>query len=252
MHGFPRNGYLWRDCLRPAAAAGFRSLAPDLLGLGESTGPQASDFSAAAQADLLIALLERTGVVDVRLVGEGFGARVVMALALRGPARVRAVVLADPPPAAGFTAGRLAGALARGGHGDLVLEILRGGRALARLDLAPGREGRGPLLDRELWLRPLLASPESRARAAALLAATGEPDTAGLEERFAREGDVPTLVCSRGRAAGEAPRSLRPLARLRRAHEVPLRDSAARLLERDPSAFLDLVLPFLAAVEARG
>jgi haloalkane dehalogenase len=36
VHGFPQSSYMWRDALPPLAAAGWRALAPDLAGFGDS------------------------------------------------------------------------------------------------------------------------------------------------------------------------------------------------------------------------
>jgi haloalkane dehalogenase len=36
LHGYPNSSYLWRDCLEPIAAAGWRAVAPDLPGFGDS------------------------------------------------------------------------------------------------------------------------------------------------------------------------------------------------------------------------
>ena len=36
LHGFPTSSYLWRNVLPAAAAAGYRAVAPDLPGFGDS------------------------------------------------------------------------------------------------------------------------------------------------------------------------------------------------------------------------
>ena len=36
VHGFPQSSYMWRDVLPAVAAAGWRGLAPDLAGFGDS------------------------------------------------------------------------------------------------------------------------------------------------------------------------------------------------------------------------
>jgi haloalkane dehalogenase len=36
LHGYPNSSYLWRDVLPAVAGAGFRAVAPDLLGYGDS------------------------------------------------------------------------------------------------------------------------------------------------------------------------------------------------------------------------
>ena len=36
LHGYPNSSYLWKDCLEPIAQAGWRAVAPDLPGFGDS------------------------------------------------------------------------------------------------------------------------------------------------------------------------------------------------------------------------
>jgi haloalkane dehalogenase len=36
LHGYPSSSYLWKDCLDPIARAGWRAVAPDLPGFGDS------------------------------------------------------------------------------------------------------------------------------------------------------------------------------------------------------------------------
>jgi haloalkane dehalogenase len=36
LHGYPNSSYLWKDCLEPIAEAGWRAVAPDLPGFGDS------------------------------------------------------------------------------------------------------------------------------------------------------------------------------------------------------------------------
>jgi len=40
LHGFPDSSYVWRKQIPALVAAGFRTLAPDLRGLGESDRPR--------------------------------------------------------------------------------------------------------------------------------------------------------------------------------------------------------------------
>lgn len=45
LHGFPFLWYLWRNQIRPLAAAGYRVVVPDLRGYGQTDGPQAKDMT---------------------------------------------------------------------------------------------------------------------------------------------------------------------------------------------------------------
>src|SRR5262252_622595 len=43
LHGFPDSSYLWRHQIRALVDAGYRVIAPDLRGFGESDKPEGVD-----------------------------------------------------------------------------------------------------------------------------------------------------------------------------------------------------------------
>lgn len=43
LHGFPDSSYLWRNQIPALWKAGFRVVAPDLRGFGESDKPEGAD-----------------------------------------------------------------------------------------------------------------------------------------------------------------------------------------------------------------
>ncbi len=91
-HGFPELWYSWRHQLPALAGAGFRALAPDLRGYGESSIPEnVEDYDVLSVTADLIALLDEIGHEQAVFVGHDWGA-VVWQLALAHPQRVRAVV----------------------------------------------------------------------------------------------------------------------------------------------------------------
>lgn len=242
VHGFPRNAYLWRGCLGPLAGAGYRSIAPDLLGLGESAGPQSGDYSLRGQARLADALLNRLGVRDVRLVGEGIGAAVCLALAALRPGRVKGAVLLDPPEGSSFSRLEAAALLARCGYGDPILWLWRTARALGEAGLGGGRDSWPPALSRDLYLRPILAGPDSRARLLAFLASIRVSEMREIYRDFSARQPLLVLVCRRKmRGNGLAPVPPRSLT-------LALPDRADRILESAPAGFLRILLPYLEAV----
>jgi pimeloyl-ACP methyl ester carboxylesterase len=97
-HGFPGLGYSFRHQLAAVAEAGFRAVAPDMIGYGGSSAP--ADPSAYAHelitADLL-ALLDDLGARRGVFVGHDFGAPAVWNIALRAPDRVAGLVLLSVP-----------------------------------------------------------------------------------------------------------------------------------------------------------
>jgi len=89
------TAYGYRRLMGPLAAAGHRVLAVEPLGFGGSSRPPDADYSLTAQADRLAALLDRLGLVQAVVVGDGQGGSVALRLAARHPERVTAVVALD-------------------------------------------------------------------------------------------------------------------------------------------------------------
>jgi pimeloyl-ACP methyl ester carboxylesterase len=58
IHGTPSHAFIWRAVLPGLVQAGYRVLAFDLLGYGQSERPLHRNTSVAAQAVLLTALLD--------------------------------------------------------------------------------------------------------------------------------------------------------------------------------------------------
>jgi pimeloyl-ACP methyl ester carboxylesterase len=91
-HGFPELSFSWRHQVFALAAAGFRTLTPDMRGYGGSSRPERiEDYSIAALCGDLVGLLDAAGLEDAIFVGHDWGASVVWQFALRHPDRVRAV-----------------------------------------------------------------------------------------------------------------------------------------------------------------
>jgi pimeloyl-ACP methyl ester carboxylesterase len=89
----------FRRLQEPLAAAGFRALAVEPLGQGESLRPPAADYSLTAQAERVRALLDQLGLERAVVVGQGLGVSVALRLAARHPERVLAVIAIDGGPA---------------------------------------------------------------------------------------------------------------------------------------------------------
>jgi pimeloyl-ACP methyl ester carboxylesterase len=84
LHGFPDRATLWRSQIERLTAAGYRVIAPDLRGFGDSDRPD--DVEAYrlrhAVADM-VALLRVLEIEQVVVVGHDYGAAVGWALAMR-------------------------------------------------------------------------------------------------------------------------------------------------------------------------
>lgn len=96
IHWTPLSGRMYAAVASAIAAAGFRVLAPDLLGYGRSD-PRPADWSMAAWADSLAEVLDRLGVAHADVLGGHNGASVAVELALRHGSRVGALVLDGCP-----------------------------------------------------------------------------------------------------------------------------------------------------------
>jgi pimeloyl-ACP methyl ester carboxylesterase len=89
LHGFPDSSYLWRNQIPALTGAGFRVIAPDLRGYGESDKPQ---DVAAYDMRLLVqdvnAIMDAQGVDRAHVVGHDWGAALAWAFAGNLPGRV--------------------------------------------------------------------------------------------------------------------------------------------------------------------
>jgi pimeloyl-ACP methyl ester carboxylesterase len=91
-HGFPELGYSWRHQLSALAAAGYRAIAPDLRGYGESSRPDPVEaYDIVNLTDDLTGLLDTLELDEAVFVGHDWGAIVVWNLAVLARDRVRAV-----------------------------------------------------------------------------------------------------------------------------------------------------------------
>jgi 2-hydroxymuconate-semialdehyde hydrolase len=93
LHGFPCTHLLWQPVMERVAQAGFRCVAPDLLGYGSSA--TADECGMAAQVDPLLRLLDELQLSRVDLVAHDVGTAAAQLLAIRAPERIRRLILMD-------------------------------------------------------------------------------------------------------------------------------------------------------------
>jgi epoxide hydrolase A/B len=97
-HGFPELWYSWRHQLHALADAGFRAIAPDQRGYGETEAPAAIDaYTIHHLVGDLTGLLDALGLEQAAIVGHDWGGIVVWQMALLAPHRVAAVVGVNTP-----------------------------------------------------------------------------------------------------------------------------------------------------------
>ena len=128
VHGHPFNRSMWRPQIAHLSRAGWRVIAPDLRGYGESTVVPGSTPLETFARDLR-ALLDHLGIERCVLGGLSMGGQIVMECWRLFPERIRAVVLADTFAAAETAPGRaarqaMAERLLREGMADYAHEVL--------------------------------------------------------------------------------------------------------------------------------
>jgi pimeloyl-ACP methyl ester carboxylesterase len=105
LHGFPDRWQLWRHQLPVLVEAGYRVIAPDLRGFGESDRPDAvADYALPRLVGDIRGLLDAVGVQRATVVGHDWGAGLAWAVASALPDRVDALV----PLSVGHGLGRFA------------------------------------------------------------------------------------------------------------------------------------------------
>ncbi|XP_038708940.1 epoxide hydrolase A-like [Tripterygium wilfordii] len=93
LHGFPELWYSWRHQLLSLSSRGYRCIAPDLRGFGDTDAPPSpSSYTALHIVGDLIGLLDSLGIDQVFLIGHDWGAAMAWWFCVLRPDRVKALV----------------------------------------------------------------------------------------------------------------------------------------------------------------
>lgn len=91
-HGFPETWYSWRYQIPTLAKAGFRVIAPDMRGYGETDSPaELESYDMGHLVGDLTGLLDALGLEKAVLVGHDLGSNVVWMTAVMHPERVERI-----------------------------------------------------------------------------------------------------------------------------------------------------------------
>ncbi|MBN1380333.1 MAG: alpha/beta hydrolase [Deltaproteobacteria bacterium] len=98
MHGFPELWYSWRNQIPALADAGFRAIAPDLRGYGETDKPVGIElYDIHHLIGDMTGLLDALGEKKAVIVGHDWGGVIVWQMALMAPERVEKVISLNTP-----------------------------------------------------------------------------------------------------------------------------------------------------------
>ncbi|KAM8919073.1 bifunctional epoxide hydrolase 2 isoform 2-T2 [Lycaon pictus] len=97
-HGFPESWFSWRYQIPALAQAGFRVLALDMKGYGESSSPpEIEEYSMEVLCQEMVTFLDKLGIPQAVFIGHDWGGMLVWNMALFYPERVRAVASLNTP-----------------------------------------------------------------------------------------------------------------------------------------------------------
>ncbi|KAA0044383.1 bifunctional epoxide hydrolase 2-like [Cucumis melo var. makuwa] len=93
LHGFPELWYSWRHQLLYLSSVGYRAIAPDLRGFGDTDAPESHTvYTPFHIVGDLVGVLDELGIEKVFVVGHDWGAIIAWYLCLFRPDRVKALV----------------------------------------------------------------------------------------------------------------------------------------------------------------
>jgi pimeloyl-ACP methyl ester carboxylesterase len=97
-HGWPESWYSWRHQFAALANAGYRVVAPDMRGYGETDAPtEADDYNIIHLSDDMVGILDALGEETAIMVGHDWGAIVAWNTVLMHPDRFTALIAMSVP-----------------------------------------------------------------------------------------------------------------------------------------------------------
>lgn len=97
-HGFPESWFSWRYQIPALAQAGFRVLAIDMKGYGDSSSPpEIEEYAMELLCEEMVTFLNKLGIPQAVFIGHDWAGVLVWNMALFHPERVRAVASLNTP-----------------------------------------------------------------------------------------------------------------------------------------------------------
>ena len=93
LHGYPNSSYMWRDVMPALAEAGYRAIAPDLAGFGDSPADLPGTWE--RHVDAVERFRSELGLEGVALVVHDWGGLIGLRWACDHPAAVSALVISN-------------------------------------------------------------------------------------------------------------------------------------------------------------
>ncbi len=96
LHGEPSWSYLYRKMIPVITAAGYRAIAPDLVGFGRSDKPaQREDYTYQRHVDWMTGFIEALDLRNITLVGQDWGGLIGLRVATEQEERFARIVAAN-------------------------------------------------------------------------------------------------------------------------------------------------------------
>ncbi|KAM4802525.1 bifunctional epoxide hydrolase 2 isoform X3 [Urocitellus parryii] len=97
-HGFPESWFSWRYQIPAVAQAGYRVLAMDMKGYGDSSSPpEIEEYAMEVLCKEMVTFLDKLGIPQAVFIGHDWAGVLVWSMALFYPDRVRAVASVNTP-----------------------------------------------------------------------------------------------------------------------------------------------------------
>lgn len=96
LHGEPSWSYLYRHMIAPLRDAGFRVIAPDLIGFGKSDKPDKnSDYSYAGHVEWMLSFLQQLELTNITLFCQDWGSLIGLRVAAENPSLFARIALGN-------------------------------------------------------------------------------------------------------------------------------------------------------------